>query len=537
MVRKNFNWMYAAILSFCGMVSLTSCGDSDEGLVQLQSPEESYGSEFVGNWATDNSDGNKGYEGYGIYADGRFEYYTVAFSEEGNGEMKVDSLSGTWTPLMSIPNKWDSQATEPLKGVEVQFAAQAEDGTQLTDTLIMEKMDDDYTLMWASELNRIAESLASSETATTRGWGSFWSSVKNVYNNVVNTIKKIAYPASNYLTWRINGESQKIVSGYADWMRDIYGDVNPKICEMSIPGTHDSFTYNYSGLVSLVTARGVKTQGLDIAHQWAAGVRSFDVRMNRRGSTLGMYHGPFYLGLSLSQALNEIRNQLKAHPKEMAIVFLQFEECSATDEYCKMVYDIVQQLKREGYVANPKADMRLNDCRGKMIFVQRYYTSKYKVGARRYGDSTLYFYNDNGGCIGSTGFNFCDIYTNKDGESASSFYSRKQASMTRAFEKAANASSSQNLWTSNGASGYYASISTAYITYACNNPSEVAHVMNPWVKKYLDGHKGKKTGIVSLDFAGTNYCPYGYTTLGHDVMKSIIDNNVDLRNNKVISLE
>ena len=336
MVRKNFNWMYAAILSFCGMVSLTSCGDSDEGLVQLQSPEESYGSEFVGNWATDNSDGNKGYEGYGIYADGRFEYYTVAFSEEGNGEMKVDSLSGTWTPLMSIPNKWDSQATEPLKGVEVQFAAQAEDGTQLTDTLIMEKMDDDYTLMWASELNRIAESLASSETATTRGWGSFWSSVKDIYNNVVNTIKKIAYPASNYLTWRINGESQKIVSGYADWMRDIYGDVNPKICEMSIPGTHDSFTYNYSGLVSLVAARGVKTQGLDIAHQWAAGVRSFDVRMNRRGSTLGMYHGPFYLGLSLSQALNEIRNQLKAHPKEMAIVFLQFEECSATDEYCKM---------------------------------------------------------------------------------------------------------------------------------------------------------------------------------------------------------
>ena len=532
MEKNCMNWMLAAILTISGIMTLGSCKDNNEINEPVMTPEEELSNELTGVWV--DSTGGEGCA-YGIFEDGRFVCYTTAVPLVDGGQVEMDSVSGTWTALVNIPNRWDSETKEPLQGLEVTFSALSGtngDGLKV-DTLIVEKAaDGGYLLMWASEIDHYAAQLA--PDGMTRGfWKNLWNTVKDT---VTRTFKKIAYPVANFFETVSGGFKQRIVKGYADWMGTVYGDVNPKVCEMTIPGTHDSYTYNYS---KLLTSRGVKTQGLDISKQWDAGVRCFDVRMDHYGKTLGMFHGPFYLGVSLNDGLNMIRNQLRAHPKETAVVILKFENGGQTLEDLKTVYNIVQRLKKEGYVANPKPDIRLNECRGKMMFIQRYRADDFKVGARATGWSgprTLYFYNNEGACIGSTGLwagvdESC-TYTNNKGESLSNYFQRKKTAMTKMFEKAASAKSSENLWCFNGASGYYAAISVIE-----NNPSQVAHEMNPWVKNYLDSHKGKKAGFVDLDFAGTSYCPFGYTTNGHEVMRSIINNNVDLRNNQVISLE
>ena len=518
-----------AMLVCTGALAIGSCTDREVSIVPDQSQAEVMKDEIVGTWV-DSVDGVSGaYCAYGIFADGRFECYTAESSAQGSSKMSMDSLSGTWKYLANIPNRWDDEESDMLQGIEVTFDAPLATAQEKNpvDTLIMEKREDGgLLLIWTSEIDRYAAGLAV-ETGQTRGWlSNAWNSVKQA---VTSTFKKIAYPVSDFFVAKFGGETQKIVRGYSDWMGSAYGDVNPKVCDLTIPGSHDTFTYNYSG----VAKKGVKTQGLDIARMWDAGVRCFDVRMDwrKQDNTLGLNHGLFYLGINLNEGLNKIRDQLKAHPKETAIVILKFEDKESTNDY-RTVYNAVKRLKNEGYVvSNPTPDMRLSQCRGKIIFIQRYDSNSYNLDIRATGwdedNRKLVFSNGK-----SADLSVADLFTGRSNESKSSYLSRKKKSMTNVFQKAAGASSNQNLWCFNHASGYW-----ALVPALGNNPGEIAEVMNPWVKDYMNSHKGKKTGVVMLDFAGTNYHSFGYSTNGQEVMSVLINNNIDLRNDQRISLK
>lgn len=518
-----------ALTLFCTLV-IASCSDKTENPVPEPGSVDEFKSEIVGTWV-DSVDGDSGaYCAYGIFADGRFECYTAESPARTGGKVNVDSISGTWKPLQDIPNRWDPEATEMLRGIEVTFDTELESilGKNPVDTLIVEKDEDGgFLLMWTFEIDDYAATLTGADGGQTRGlFKKLWNAIKET---VVRTFKKIAYPISDFFVAKLGGETQKIVKGYADWMGNIYGDLNPKICEMTIPGAHDAFTYNYSGIAK----RGVTTQGLDVARMWEAGVRCFDVRMSwrKQNNTLGLNHGIFYLNINLDEGLNKIRDQLRAHPKETAIVILKFENGEGTTEY-KAVYNTIQRLSREGFVvSNPSPDIRLSQCRGKMIFIQRYGNNSYNMDIRATGwnenNQKLLFRNGKG-----TGLGVADLYTGNTFEFSQDFYARKKNSMTAMFQKAADTSGDKNLWCFNYASGYL-----ALIPAIDNNPGQLAEVMNPWVKDYVNSHRGKKTGVVMLDFAGTNYHFFGYNTNGQEVMPALINNNVDLRNEKRISLE
>ena len=517
-----------ALTLFCTLV-IASCSDKTENPVPEPGSVEEFKSEIVGTWV-DSVDGDSGaYCAYGIFADGRFEYYTAESPARAGGKVNVDSISGTWKPLQDIPNRWDPEATEMLRGIEVTFDTELETilGGELVDTLVVEKDEDgSFLLMWTSEIDNYAAALARANGGQTRGFfKKLWNAIKET---VVRTFKKIAYPVSDFFVAKLGGETHKIVKGNADWMGKIYGDVNPKICEMTIPSAHDAFTYNYSGIAK----RGVTTQGLNIAKMWDAGVRCFDVRMawRKQDNAMGLNHGIFYLGIKLDQGLNMIRDQLRSHPKETAIVMLKFDDGESQNDY-KVVYNTIQRLKKEGYVVdNPSPDIRLNQCRGKMIIIQRYGSNGYNMDIRvtDWGGNNPKLWFRNGK---STDLGVADLYTGDKFEFSQDFFERKKNSMKNMFEKTAGTSGDRNLWCFNYASGYHS------LTPLDINPGQIAEVMNPWVKDYVNSHRGKKTGVVMLDFAGTNYHFFGYNTNGQEVMPALINNNVDLRNEKRISLE
>lgn len=167
---------------------------------------------------------------------------------------------------------------------------------------------------------------------------------------------------------RFYEEAKKIIdemqngskTNYSDWMTDIYTKQgkDPRICDMNIPGTHDTFTAYYKRTMKAAFPYGLAcpliplaieklgdytiSQFKDIAGQWEAGVRYFDMRI-----------GTAYKD--------------ESHTDK---VIMSFEDSHGDTEH-QMVKDIVQKFVDKGkVVANPKPDMKLSDCKGKMVVMQ-----------------------------------------------------------------------------------------------------------------------------------------------------------------------
>lgn len=95
-------------------------------------------------------------------------------------------------------------------------------------------------------------------------------------------------------------------TNYDNWMKQIYTDKgkNPLICDMNIPGSHDSFTsyYKQDLLFAGLSDEYVMAQKLSVEEQWSYGIRYFDFRIaNMKGldwahgtefknDCLGLYH-------------------------------------------------------------------------------------------------------------------------------------------------------------------------------------------------------------------------------------------------------
>lgn len=70
----------------------------------------------------------------------------------------------------------------------------------------------------------------------------------------------------------------------------------------------------------------------------------------------------------------------------------------------------------------------------------------------------------------------------------------------------------------------------SYIVQICiflgMNYAEVANEMNPWAADYVSDHKGKKTGIVMMDFGGIDQFFWGcFYTRGIDLPVNLVENN------------
>ena len=139
------------------------------------------------------------------------------------------------------------------------------------------------------------------------------------------------------------------------------------VSEFTIPGTHDSATYN----VFQITGFGyVKCQSLSILDQLEIGCRFLDIRLQTfNKKNLLLYHGSWSLHLDLNDVLNHCRSFLKRNPSESILMCIKPEEGS----------DISQTFMQYYYNKDPtiwyieNTIPKLNDVRGRIVLLRRFF--------------------------------------------------------------------------------------------------------------------------------------------------------------------
>lgn len=101
------------------------------------------------------------------------------------------------------------------------------------------------------------------------------------------------------------------------WMSFLPDTTN--ISSLSIPGTHDTMTYNLTANAHL------QCQNWNISTQMMAGVRYFDIRARVVGDALGIYHADGYTGFDYTHVLLQTFAFLDAYPSEVIIMRLKEE--------------------------------------------------------------------------------------------------------------------------------------------------------------------------------------------------------------------
>lgn len=155
------------------------------------------------------------------------------------------------------------------------------------------------------------------------------------------------------------------------WMKNI--DNNTEVLRLNLAGTHDSVT-KYAQFSHLS-----KCQNLNIYEQLCIGIRGLDIRVQSRGSRLGMVHGvakafntPNHFGkqMDLADVLEQCYRFLDENPSE-TIVF-QFKNDSGKEmEHCFdiLFHRYIKDNQSKWYLENRGPLM--NEARGKIILIRR----------------------------------------------------------------------------------------------------------------------------------------------------------------------
>lgn len=127
----------------------------------------------------------------------------------------------------------------------------------------------------------------------------------------------------------------------SDWVSRIPDGT--RINELAIPGTHDAAAWtHYSNIRS--STPGTWAQRQSITEQLDLGVRALDLRVGWSlgfGWSIGMYHGPIYLNLTLQSVLTDVKNWLDQHKNEFVMLIFQQQGKLAKGDLSKEVRQMV----------------------------------------------------------------------------------------------------------------------------------------------------------------------------------------------------
>jgi hypothetical protein len=178
-------------------------------------------------------------------------------------------------------------------------------------------------------------------------------------------------------TYRINQNAVPIAP--TDWMS--YVDDSMPLCNVNIPGTHDSAAIN-----SFI-GTPYSCQKSSITDQLLSGIRALDVRIKVKGSYPGFWfmtcHGDFTLGIveplneyqTFESLLNECRDFLSSHPKETLVMSLKIDDWNDQTNQTE-VYSALSTLLGQYPILTPltnqKSDMPiLKNARGHIFLINR----------------------------------------------------------------------------------------------------------------------------------------------------------------------
>lgn len=301
-------------------------------------------------------------------------------------------------------------------------------------------------------------------------------------------------------TGRVDTLSVPSIAMANEWMKKIDGST--RMCKLSIPATHDSGAMTGGGLL--------QTQDITLAEQLQEGVRGFDIRLKVDDNKLRVYHGTARQNITWEDdVLPLYLDFLKTHSSEMLIVSVKCEGGSK-DEYKKLLARSLSDPENEKYFVNEfKADLTLDECRGKILFIHRDEVMEGYPGAYSYGwqdnvtcDMTLR------GCNGQEAVvSLQDEYQHKYAGNAPYKMATTLKNMTAAmYEK-----EKSNKW--------FISFASA-TAFPGDGPKAFADKVNPGLAHEIQGLRGC-FGIVLIDFAGSSD--------GKELIRRLIESNYSKR--------
>lgn len=312
-----------------------------------------------------------------------------------------------------------------------------------------------------------------------------------------------------------------------DWMKRLPD--NLFVSQVSIPGTHDAATGN-----GVTLATFSQCQDIDVATQWSIGIRAFDFRPKVKDDYLNINHGISETKLRFDAALYLLRDSLKAHPSEFAIIHCLYASNYDNDKatYETMLRELLSREDLKDYFVPFRRNLTVGDMRGKILLLSRdQYAAKPITGG---------FFQSWCGWLDWNAQSSCSII----GESAASDYksplwvqdyantkdseggvARKVSAVTEMLDhstKHVTKDESDVVWVFNFASAYPGSLSTA------NGYRENATYTNAAIIEYLQTHEAGPTGVILMDYCvdrSPNEVDGKYLTRGRELVDTLIANN------------
>ncbi len=597
--------MFAAILTISSAItmSLVSCSNDSEdhvGQTTVLPDEDETKAELTKMLVGTQADitpalmGEDAMQVFDLREDGTFTMLSIYGYNDEEGEVDEEGdednyevSTGRWEAFVNAPNPLDPESDQAVCGIKATFDSDYD--TDLNDekinrtvTYYVDMYEDEdgqqiilfneHSLDYLEMLNEIS---GDEEPVLARGNTRFLFMGYLIYKfikhgkdagkeilkdakRVVNVLgldwgHNLSEKETRDIYARLSDDVKEIrerslgKTDYSSWMGQIYTKEgkNPRICEMNIPGTHDSYTYYFSRRpLDPVIYKYAQAQLLSIEDQFNAGVRCFDIRFARGihltketnegifgvgiEEMLYMAHGPFNAGISTEDGVDILFKMLKEHPSETIIAMFAIEGDEAERDY-EMIHKLLEKHKSE-IVVNPTPDMKLSDCAGKLIVMQGWDSdnkyAKHRIGptiskgAETDGfrpNSAIYFFNNDKKT--ETKLIYQNLYEARMDELVTDFWPKKQRVVTQCFEAVSKTKGdATNAWGVNQISAFVGG--PIHMSY-----SKCSNVMNPWAVTYVVKHRNEKLGIIWMDFAGSDAYFDGYFPNGSLLPKAMVESN------------
>ena len=293
-------------------------------------------------------------------------------------------------------------------------------------------------------------------------------------------------------------EARDEVALRPEWMRILH-DTLP-ICKISIPGSHDSG--------SIKGGHMLKTQATDIPAQLRQGIRAFDIRLEKKGNKLGVFHSHAFQDIYWEDdVLPAFVHFLQTYPSETLIVSLKKEGGELRDYASLLSVSLSSPEYQSYFVMDFRPELTLKDCRGKILFLHRDHAMDNYPGAACVG------WEDDSTCLltlrnkdGKEGVALLeDKYQYESGEEAG----KKVGVCVRNIEGMSAEPVSSRRWGITFVSATGLPLGT---------PKVFADKVNKPIADYLKQKNSRNCGIVFIDFVSEPG--------GKDLVEYLIDSNV-----------
>ena len=154
---------------------------------------------------------------------------------------------------------------------------------------------------------------------------------------------------------------------------------NYELGYLSLPGTGGSFSYNYN---NSSTKKYYQQQTLDFEAQWKAGIRAFEVVVDRQSSTSSSLGGAMVkcnktsVGLSFNTVMTNICNKVKVNKGECAVVVITYQPEGNdpnrnSDGFAQNLVAWWNSVTEKEMYALYEPHLTLGDVRGKVLVLAR----------------------------------------------------------------------------------------------------------------------------------------------------------------------